>query len=339
MHRRSVLAAGSTALALAAAGAPLRAQRVPATGPTLDGIAARAEALDQLHAIVVRRGDAPLLEAAFRGPGLDRVANVKSVSKTLVALLAGIAIERGALAGVDARVLPLLGRPPAGDARDALTVGHLLAMRAGLASTSGPRYGAWVSSGDWVEFVLGGPLEDRPGGRYVYSTGGWHVLGAVLARVTGRDLLALARDWLGAPLGIDLAPWDRDPQGRYLGGNQMALSPRHLARVGDMVRQDGRWQGRQVVPAAWIEASWRSRGRTPWTGDGYGYGWFLTRVAGRRAAYGRGYGGQLLAVVPSLELTVAVTSDPDSPARSDGHFGDLLALLRATAEVVASDAA
>ena len=334
MTRRRPFLLGGLASAFAL---PLAAPPVAAQGaPGLDAVVARARGLGQLHALVIRQGGRALAEEAFRGPGLDRVANVKSVSKTLVALLAGIAVARGALPGTDARVLPLLGRPPAGDARDALTVEHLLSMRAGLASTSGPRYGPWIASRDWVDYVLDGPLEDRPGGRYIYSTGGWHVLGAVLSAVTGESLLALARSWLGRPLGVDFAPWDRDPQGRYMGGNQMALSPRHLARVGDMVRQGGRWNGAPVVPEAWIARSWESRGRTPWTGDGYGLGWFLTRFGGRFGAYGRGYGGQMLAVVPRLDLTVAITSDPNLPARSDGHFGALLALVDAAARAAAA---
>lgn len=321
--RRTALARGLAALAVPAV----------ATGPALgqaaalEDAAARAEGLGQLHALIVRRGGRALYERAFRGGGLDTPANVKSVSKTLLALLTGIAIERGHLAGTEVRVVPALGRPATGDARDEITVGDLLSMRAGLASTSGADYGAWVASPDWVEHVLTRDLVAEPRGRYIYSTGGWHVLGAVLSRATGRDLLDLARDWLGAPLGIDIAPWQRDPQGRYMGGNQMALSPRALARVGEMVLNDGAWNGTQVVPDAWIETSWQPRARSRWTGDEYGYGWFLTRIAGRRAAYGRGYGGQVLAVVPELGLTIAITSDPDRPARSAGYFGALQDLM------------
>ncbi|TDL81198.1 class C beta-lactamase-related serine hydrolase [Palleronia sediminis] len=326
MHaRRRVILAGGAALAMPAI-LPFRAF---GQSSGLDDIAARAGGLDQLHALVIRRNGATLFERAYAGPGLDAPANVKSVSKTLLALLTGIAIDRGALPGTEARVLPLLGRSPAGDARDAITVGDLLSMRAGLASTSGADYGAWVASADWVEHALTRELVAEPGGRYIYSTGGWHVLGAVLAKATGRDLLDLARDWLGRPLGIAIPPWERDPQGRYMGGNQMALTPRALARVGEMVVNGGRWDGTQVVPADWIERSWESRGRSRWTGDGYGYGWFLTSFAGRRAAYGRGYGGQVLAVVPDLDLAIAITSDPLRPARSQGYFGDLQALMDA----------
>ncbi len=303
-------------------GRPARAQ---AGG--LEAVATEAAGLDQLHALVIRRGGDTLFERAFAGPGLDAVANVKSVSKTLVALLTGIAIERGAIAGAETRVLAALGRPAAGDVRDEITLGDLLSMRAGLAGTSGGSYGAWVASRDWVDHALTREVVAEPGGRFIYSTGGWHVLGAVLARATGRDLLALARDWLGEPLGIEIPPWERDPQGRYMGGNQMALTPRALARVGEMVAGGGRWDGAQVVPARWIERSWEPRGRSPFSGDSYGYGWFLTRHAGRRVAYGRGYGGQVLAVAPEIDLVIAITSDPGRPARSAGYFGDLQRLM------------
>jgi len=321
--RRTALLLGVAALAAPAA---LRAS------PALDAVIAEAEGLNQLHSFQILRDGVVVQAIAPRGPGLDRLANIKSVSKTLVALLTGIAIAEGAIPGPDARVLPLLGRPAAGDVRDDLTVGDLLSMRTGLPSTSGPRYGAWVQSGDWVSYVLDADPTGRPGTGFTYSTGGWHVLGAVLARATGQSLHALARSRLADPLDIALPRWDRDPQGRYLGGNQMALTPRGLARIGEMVRNGGRHDGRQIVPEAWIVTSWEPRARSPWSGDGYGYGWFLTRMGGARAAYGRGYGGQVLAVVPDRGLTMVITSDPTRPARTAGHFGDLMRLMRAAVE-------
>ncbi|MBV0891104.1 beta-lactamase family protein [Paracoccus sp. Z118] len=286
-----------------------------------------AAGLEQLHALVVNRGGSQLFGRAFRGPPLDRPVNVKSVSKTILALLTGIAIDKGILTGTDQLVLPLLGRSPTGDARNGLTVGHLLSMQTGLASTSGANYGAWVASRDWVEAALSEP-EGQPGGRFIYSTGGWHVLGAALSRASGESLLALAREWLGEPLDIRIPPWVQDPQGRYLGGNEMALSPLALARIGDMVLAGGQIDGRRVVSTAWLQTSWQSRARSPFSGDQYGYGWFLTRFAGHQAAYARGYGGQMLVVIPDLGASIAITSDPTEPARSEGHFGDLRTLVQ-----------
>ncbi|RYH06639.1 serine hydrolase [Tropicimonas sp. IMCC6043] len=315
--RRQILAYGASTFGAALFGGSASAQ------DRFAPIAADAAQLDQLHALVVHQDGERLFAESFRGPALDRPANVKSVSKTIVALLTGIAIDRGVLDGSDQRVLPLLGRAPTGDARDDLTIGHLLTMRTGLGSTSGGNYGAWVASDDWVDFALSQPLQGAPGGRFIYSTGGWHVLGAALARASGESLHRMAQVWLGDPLNIVIPPWVADPQGRYLGGNDMAISPLALARIGDMVLGGGEIDGQRVVSQAWLEASWQPRTRSPFSGDQYGYGWFLTRFGGRDAAYARGYGGQMLVVVPDRRLSIAITSDPQRPARSGGYFGDL----------------
>ncbi len=308
---------------LAASAAVLLAAPVRAASDGMVADAARG--LDQLHGIVLTRDDQTLLAEAFRGPPLHRPANVKSVSKTLLATLTGIAIDKGLIAGPDAPVLPLLGRADRGE-KAGLSIGHLLSMRSGLASTSGRNYGAWVSSRNWVDFALDQPLEARPGTRFIYSTGNYHILGAALARASGRSLAALARDWLGGPLEADFPAWVRDPQGNYLGGNEMAMSPLALSRFARMCLKRGRWQGTQVISPDWLDTSWQARATSPFSGDGYGYGWFTTRLAGERVVYGRGYGGQLVLVAPDQKMTLAITSDPTRPARSGGYFGDLKAL-------------
>lgn len=311
-------------LALALAALPLRAaaQSAEPFAATAD----RARGLDQLHGLLIAIDGQPRLAEAFRGPALNRVVNVKSVSKTLVAALTGAAIDRGALpGGTEARLGDLAPRliPRDADPRVAeLTVADLLTMQAGLESTSGPRYGEWVSSRNWVADALSRPMIREPGEGMIYSTGSFHVLGAALSVATGRTLLSLARDWIGAPLGIDIAPWTRDPQGYYMGGNNMGLSPRGLLAFGEAFRT-----GEGLVSADWIRRSWTARTRSPFSGDDYGYGWFLTEAAGHPVRYARGYGGQMLYVLPDLRMTVVVTSDETRPARSGGHVGDLNRML------------
>lgn len=290
----------------------------------------RAASLDQLHALVVANSNETLFAKVFRGPPLDRPVNVKSVSKTVVALLTGIAIDKSMISSVDATIEELAPEliPQAADSGVAkVTVGDLLTMRAGLERTSGPNYGAWVQSRNWVADALSRPMVAEPGDQFLYSTGSYHVLGAILARRSGRTLLALAREWLGDPLGIDVAPWTRDPQGYFMGGNNMALAPTDLVRLGQTVLAYGEWQGRTVIPRNWIETSWRPRTRSPFSGDAYGYGWFLTSLGGEEVAYARGYGGQMLFIAPDKDVVAAITSDPGRPARSQGYAGELKRLF------------
>lgn len=225
--------------------------------PDFELIADEAKSLEQLHSLVVHQNGERIFANAFRGPALDTPVNIKSVSKTIVALLTGIGIDRGLIDGTNQRVLPLLDKSAFGDDRDNLTIEHLLTMQTGLSSTSGRNYGAWVSSNNWVDYALNQPLVDKVGGRFIYSTGGWHILGAALTQASGNSLHRLAQDWLGNPLNIVIPPWVADPQGLYLGGNEMAMSPLGLARIGDMVLNGGTIDGQEVVSKSWLETSWQ----------------------------------------------------------------------------------
>ncbi|WP_227270150.1 serine hydrolase domain-containing protein [Roseobacter weihaiensis] len=294
------------------------------------GVIAQARTLDQCHAVVVQIDGQQVLAQVLRGPGLRRAVPIKSVSKTIVAALTGAALDRGEIPSITSTLGDLAPQliPPEADPRvGTLTMEHLVTMQAGLERTSGSNYGGWISSGDWVADALGRPFVAEPGSRMLYSTGSFHVLSAVLSEVSGQSLLSLARSRLAQPLGIDIPAWTRDPQGRYLGGNEMALSLPDMVRFGELYRQGGRWAGTQVLSETWVTQSFAPRTRSLFSGLDYGYGWFLGRAGRDGYALARGYGGQIICVVPTLRLTVAITSDPTRPARSAGYFGDLMRLI------------
>lgn len=320
MDRRSFLAGSGAVLA-----APAFAQADPWAG-----VVASAGALAQCHALVVRQSGKTVVSEAFRGPPIGQAVPVKSVSKTIVAALTGAALDRGEIASLDARlgvVAPQL-IPRGADPRVAgITIADLVTMQAGLERTSGANYGGWVSSSNWVANALGRPFVAEPGARMLYSTGSFHVLGAVLSEVSGQSLLALARTRIGTPLGIEIPGWTRDPQGRYLGGNEMSLTVEGMVRFGEMYRQGGRFDGTRVLGAAWVQRSFQVRTRSAFSGLNYGYGWFLGAAAGVPYALARGYGGQIICVAPTVGMTLALTSDPTRPARSGGYFGDLKNLI------------
>jgi CubicO group peptidase (beta-lactamase class C family) len=325
LSRRALLASAG---ALAFAGQAHA--RTTGLDPTLMAEAlAAGEVMDQLRSLIVAREGEELEAHVFRGPSLDTPVNVKSVSKTIMSALAGAAIARGILEGVDQKIAPILADslPPEPDPRlEEITVDHLLTMRAGLDRTSGRNYGAWVLSDDWTKDALAQPFVDEPGGRMLYSTGSFHLLSAVLTELSGESTLANAREWLGRPLGIEVPPWTRSPEGVYMGGNEMALSPRALLAFCEMYRNNGVYGATEVLPASWVETSWIARTRSPFSRHDYGYGWFIANANGHAVYYARGYGGQMAYVVPDLAMTVVMTSDPNSPGRG-GHVEALNALL------------
>lgn len=329
--------AAATALTAVLLAALALAFALPAAAEPLAAVLDRAEALAPLETVVVAHAGSVVAARGYRGHSPDRPVPIMSASKSVLSALAGAAIARGVLEGPDQPIAPILADdlPDDPDPRLAeITVGDLLSMQAGLGSTSGPNYGTWIASRNWVRAALERPFEDDPGGRMIYSTGSSHLLSAVLTRASGRSTLALARDWLGDVPGFAISGWDRDPQGIYVGGNLMSMTPRALLAFGELYRQDGLApDGERVLPSEWIAASWQPRTASRFTGDDYGYGWFTREVAGRTVHYGWGYGGQMLYVVPDAELTVVMTSDAASPSARTGHRDALHALL---GEIIAS---
>ena len=321
MNRRTLLLTASLSPLLAA---PALAQA--GLTPILDD----AARLENLRAVAVWSNGS---EIAARGYGRftpDSPTNIKSASKSIVSALAGIAIQRGELEGPGQPIAPILrdDLPADPDPRLAtVTLGNLLSMQAGLERQSGANYGAWVSSRNWVRAALAAPFTQDPGGRMQYSTASTHLVSAILTRVTGRSTLDLARDWLDPVQGFRITDWERDPQGIYLGGNQMAMSTRSLLAFGAMYAQGGRAGGQQVVPEAWVEESWQSRTSSIFSGQGYGYGWFIGQASGRPVRYGWGYGGQMIYVFPASRgrpaAAIAMTSDPDQPSARTGYRNDL----------------
>ena len=312
---------------------PVLSDRAVAQTRAIDftAILGEARALQPLETLIVARGGEVLVEEAFRGHDTTRPTNIKSASKTIISALVGIAIERGLLEGTQQKIAPLLDDklPADPDPRLAeITIGNLLSMQAGLGRTSGPNYGRWVASRDWVRAALARPFAGEPGGGMLYSTGNSHLLSAILTRVSGRSTLDLARDWLAPLQGFAIGDWMRDPQGIYFGGNQMAMSPRSMLAFGELYRNGGRAGGQQVLSREWIAESWTPRTQSVFHDDLYGYGWFLTQMSGARVAYAWGYGGQMIYVAPELNLTVVMTSAENRASARTGHRDALHRLMR-----------
>ncbi len=288
-----------------------------------------ADTLPRLRCLLIARHGETLTEHCRQGFDPAAAANVKSVSKSVLSALVGIAIGEGHLEGVDQRVVPLLVShldTIADPRKREITVGHLLSMQSGIDRTSGRNYGAWVSSRHWVRDAIRRPMVADPGGRMLYSTGNYHLLSAILTGATGTSTWDYARSRLGDPLGIRVPRWPTDPQGIYFGGNDMRLSPRAMVAFGELYRSGGRAGGRQIVPESWVRASLEPRTQSPWSGNRYGYGWFMARAGRHPIFFAWGYGGQFIFVVPDLELTVVTTSDPAAP-RGGGHLRAVHALL------------
>jgi CubicO group peptidase (beta-lactamase class C family) len=283
---------------------------VRAAEPAFEQTLAVAKDLPRLHSLIVSRRGEVVLERYFNGTRATRPANVKSVSKSVISALVGIAIQRKMIPGVDAPIATWFSelKTDREATKQAITIENLLTMQSGLESTSNRNYGAWVQSRNWVQYALRRPLLASPGTSMQYSTGNSHLLSAILTTATRSSTWRFANDTLGKPLGFSFPQWPQDPQGIYFGGNDMLMTPRQMVSFGELYLNRGRAGGAQVVPEPWVEQSFVPRGRSPISGTEYGYGWWIREMGGRRAYYAWGFGGQYIFVVPDLDLVVVTTS-------------------------------
>ncbi|HEX2717234.1 MAG TPA: serine hydrolase [Gemmatimonadaceae bacterium] len=326
--------ADSSAASAAASGTREAGARRSVISETLDSARladayTRAAELPRLRSLLVEWRDTIVGERYWRGAARDRPANIKSASKSVISALVGIAIDQKRIRGLDATIAELLPAEARtlDSAKRAITVEDLVSMRSGLQSTSFGDYGAFVTSRNWVRYVLSRPMVADPGGPMIYSTGSTHLLSAILTRATKTSTLRYAQQQLARPLGIPLRPWTTDPQGIYFGGNEMRMTPGEMLAFGRLYLQRGRTRsGRQVVPEAWIDSSWVPRGVSPWNGHSYGYGWWIREAHGHPVYFAWGYGGQFIFIVPTLKLLVVTTSDANT-SRDGGHLEAIHSLV------------
>ena len=281
---------------------------------TRDSLATLAGSADDLGPIssllIYQSGE--LIEEEYFGRMSDRSThNIKSASKSVLSILVGIAIDEGYLDGVDQTIdeyFPDYFESNPDSLKEAITIGDLLTMRSGLASTSRRSYGRWVISENWIEYKLNQPMTGRSGIDRNYSTGNTHLLSVILTRAAGMSTRAFANKYLFEPMDIRVGGWDRDPQGYYMGGNNMALKPRDMIKIGEMMMNMGEYNGKEIVSQEWVVESVKPvTGRRPGVIN-YGYLWFRRESAGYEMVYAYGNGGQYILIIPEIKAIIAVTT-------------------------------
>jgi CubicO group peptidase (beta-lactamase class C family) len=308
-----------------------------------------------IHSVLIIRGGKLLFERYFSGPdevdnrrvrnvvfNADTLHDIKSVSKSVASLAAGIAIDRGLIASIDEPILNFF--PELSDMRsperDRFKLVHALTMSMGQKWVEAtPQTGdddndeaRMNRSSDSCRYVLGLPVTAPPGQEFFYNTGALALVSAIMRKATGRPLDEFARDVLFEPLGITTVEWKRRKGDTDAGGG-LRLRSRDMAKVGQLVLDGGRWNGRQIVSKAWIDASMTPRFEAS-SAYFYGYLWWLGRSlhSGREVhwAGALGRGGQSIRIVPELDLVVVVTAgyyqdySPHAFQVQSGVFGDVL---------------
>jgi len=275
-----------------------------------------AAAMSRFRSLLVARHGKLVSQSYFGGTDRTTLFDLRSVTKSVVSMLTGIALAAGSIPNLEATVGDHLHAPYVLDAGDrSVSVRQLLTMtsRYQWDENTGDDYNLWIVSSDHIQFLLERG-QNSAANTFVYDSAAVNLLGFVLQDAVAEPLPQFAQEKLFQPIGVSTASWEPLETGMVNGGSGIRMSAEDLLRFGQLLLQRGRSGATQVVPENWIatvttpQFSWRDtygaqRSTT------YGYLWWVADAPAVPAIFGWGYGGQFVYVVPSLDLVVVTTTN------------------------------
>ncbi|SFI87254.1 serine hydrolase domain-containing protein [Planctomicrobium piriforme] len=262
-----------------------------------------------LHSVMILRHGKVVAEGWWQPEAADKQHILWSLSKSFTSTAVGLAVAEGKLS-IDDPVLKFFpNEAPANPSSNlqAMKVRDLLTMTTGH-ETEPKR----PEEGKWVEAFLNHPVPFEPGTHFLYNSQATYMQSAIVQKVTGQTVLDYLRTRLFEPLGIENPVWGTSPDGITLGGYGLHVRTEDIAKFGQLLLQKGKWQGRQLVPAAWIEQATskqvsndaNKKSTVDWK-QGYGFQfWQCTHGAYR----GDGKDGQFCIVLPQYDAVVIMTA-------------------------------
>jgi len=242
---------------------------------------------------------------------INEISNVQSITKSFTAILAGIAMEKGNL---DTLNTPLYDIYPTyfddDENKRSITIEHALTMTSGLEFEDDPNFLEFIQhEGNSAEYVLHQPLNDAPGTKFYYSDGSPQLIVKAIEENINQSLEAYADEHLFAPLGIAEYQWEKAKDGTNYGAFGLFLTPRDIGKFGQLLLNNGIWNGQQIVRSDWIEKATMIKPDLIGGGGQY-FGYYLWLNPANGAYAARGNGGQFVYIIPEQDLVIVYTASP-----------------------------
>lgn len=271
-------------------------------------VRAADEKVNSMHSVMILRHGKVIAEAWWAPEDATKPHVLWSLSKSFTSTAVGLAVEEGKLS-IEDRVVGFfpddLPAEPSENLRK-MQVKDLLTMSTGHADEPNVR-----QSQDWIKSFLAHPLPHPPGTFFRYNTPATFMQSAIVQKVTGKTVVDYLQSRLFDPLGIQPPRWDTNPQGISLGGYGLFLKTEDIAKFGQLYLQNGKWEGKQLIPATWVQQATSkqvSNGDNPSSDWNQGYGFQFWRCR-HNAFRGDGKDGQFCVVLPDQDAVVVMTAN------------------------------
>ena len=257
---------------------------------------------------------------------------VQSITKSITSLLTGIAVDEGLVSSLDLTINDIYpDKLTTHPDKQEITLRHLLTMCSGIdfhnddfaveLATENPT--------DTIDYILDKPSFNTPGAEFNYRDADPHLLSHALQTLSGQTLADYAKTRFFQPLNISQYNWIKDSNNIYYGAYGVFLTPRDLAKIGQLVLQDGQWNGQQIVSSDWITQSTQKKIKnySSETSD-YEYGFYWWIIPELNAFTAWGHGGSFITIMPDKQLVVVLTSFPNSGNDAGTHLDEFMPVLK-----------
>ncbi len=283
------------------------------------------------RALLVVKNGYLVFEKYYGEGGPDNSTNLWSVTKSVSSAIIGLLYDQHEFSSMHTKMTSLMpDYPEFGE----ITLHHVLTQTTGLNWVEeGPLWVQWAFSNDWVSEALSRGYQSKPGEKFFYSSANSHFLTALVDYKSDISVGALAKQKLFDPMGIEFyevdsnlqynnwleytypayQTWRKDPNGIECASFGLYLKARDMAKFGYLYLNKGFWDGKQLISKDWVEISTKEHIRNIYGRYSYGYQWYITKVGSYPAFLASGFGGQIIGVVPSLDLVVVLKFEAENP--------------------------
>jgi CubicO group peptidase (beta-lactamase class C family) len=279
----------------------------------------KLEILNYPLSLLIVKNDTLITERYFKGTGKNTAFNIQSATKSFVSILTGISIDKGLILNDTSKIKLLIPEYFSNNTeveKNEITIKHLLTMQAGWDADNGLNLKGY----DWVSTAITNRLRFKPGSAFLYSDIEPHILVNIIEKQSNQSIINFANENLCSKLNITIADWLKSPNGKCMGGGPLFMTSRDMARFGKLILNNGKVDNQTIVDSVWIakmESNYVENSLMPENvpSKKYGYLLWLDSYNGNGIFLVAGSGGQLIMIVPKLNMILVTTALTDLPPR------------------------